>query len=301
MMLTNMLPNQGNGTFVLTAIAADSSGHEVILGKKTITCDNEHAVKPFGAIDTPGQGGDASGMNFVNFGWALTPQPNTIPTDGSTIKVWVDGVPLAGHPVYNQYRKDIATLFPGYNNSNGAVGYYYLDTTLYDNGIHTIAWSVKDDAGHSDGIGSRYFRILNTANKTNAQTSYKFNSVDVLNIAPSSAPVLLKRGYFHDSARQTLYPGKEGMIDIVIKEDERIELGLRNQGSSSTRYLGYISIGQELRSLPIGSFLDSSKGIFYWQPGPGYIGRYQLVFIEKDSKGKTNKKQANITITPKFK
>jgi hypothetical protein len=303
MMLTNMLPNQGNGTYVLTAIAADSSGHEVILDKKTITCDNEHAVKPFGAIDTPTQGGDASGTDFVNFGWALTPQPKTIPTDGSTIKVWIDGVPLAGHPVYNQYRKDIATLFPGYNNSDGAVGYYYLDTTLYANGVHTIAWSVKDDAGNSDGIGSRYFRILNVANKTNVQTSHKYNNVDAINIAPSSAPVFLKRGYYNDTAPQTLYPDKEGMIDIVIKEDERIEIGLREQGSGACRYFGYLDIGQEQWTLPlpIGSFLDSSRGIFYWQPGPGYIGMYQLVFIEKDPNGKTSKKQIRITITPKFK
>jgi len=301
MLLTNMLPNQGNGTFVLTAIAADSSGHEVILDKKTITCDNEDAVKPFGAIDTPGQGGDASGMDFVNFGWALTPQPKTIPTDGSTINVWVDGVPLEGHPVYNQYRKDIATLFSGYNNSNGAVGYYTLDTTLYANGVHTIAWSVMDDAGNSDGIGSRYFRILNKANKTNAQTSHKYNSMDVLNIDLSFDPVYLKRGYYEDSAHKTLYPDREGMIDIVIKEDERIEIRLRDQGTGSTMYFGYLSIGQELRRLPIGSFLDSWKGIFYWQPGPGYIGMYNLVFIEKNSKGKTIENQIRITITPKFK
>jgi hypothetical protein len=308
MMLTNKLPNKGKGTFVIIAVATDSSGNEVTLGSKTINCDNEHAVKPFGAIDTPSQGGDASGMDFVNFGWALTPQPNTIPTDGSTIKVWVDGVPLTGSPVYNKYREDIATLFPGYNNSDGAVGYYYLDTTLYANGIHTIAWSVQDDAGNSDGVGSRYFRILNVVNKTNAQTSHKYNSVDVLNMNPSSAPVFLKRGYDHDAEPQTLYPDKQGIIDIVIKEDERIEIGLRDQGlgvsgqgSGSTRYFGYLAIGQELRRRPIGSFLDSSKGIFYWQPGPGYLGKYRLVFIEKDSSDKTSKKQIRITITPKFK
>ena len=52
----------------------------------------------------------------MNFGWALTPQPATIPIDGSTISVYVDNVPV-GHPIYNQYRSDIATLFPGYANS----------------------------------------------------------------------------------------------------------------------------------------------------------------------------------------
>ena len=162
MMLTNFLPNQGNGTFIIHARAVDKEGNTTALGQKTIKCDNVHAVKPFGAIDTPAQGGTAAGKNFVNFGWALTPQPNTIPTDGSTIMVWVDGLPL-GHPVYNQYRVDIASLFPGYNNSNGAVGYYYLDTTKYENGVHTIAWSVIDDAGNTDGIGSRYFTIRDSA------------------------------------------------------------------------------------------------------------------------------------------
>jgi hypothetical protein len=125
--------------------------------------------------------------------------------------------------------------------------------------------------------------------------------VDVLNIAASLAPVSLKRGYFHDSAPQTLYPDKEGMIHIRIKEDERIEIGLRDQDSGSTRYFGYLPVGQEMRRLPIGSFLDSSNGIFYWQPGPGYIGMYELVFIERNPNGKTCKKLIGITITPEFK
>ena len=309
MMLTNKLPNNGNGTFVITAVAADSSGNAVTLGSKTITCDNEHAVRPFGAIDTPFRGGDASGMDFVNFGWVLTPQPNTIPTDGSTIKVWVDGVPLAGSPIYNQYREDIATLFPGYNNSDGAVGYYYLDTTLYANGIHTIAWSVQDDAGNSDGVGSRYFRILNVVNKTNALTYHKSNRTDVINPDTSSIPIYLKRGYSVNALPQALYPDKEGIINIVIKEDERIEIGLRDpykwsvdsrQWSGSYRSSGYLAIGQEHRMLPIGSFLDSLKGIFYWQPGPGYIGEYRFVFIEKNPNGKTSNKQIRVVIIPKF-
>ncbi|MCP5050315.1 MAG: hypothetical protein GY940_24320, partial [bacterium] len=111
MLLTNFLPNSGNGTFVLHAFATDVKGKTTNLGTKTIHCDNANAVKPFGAIDTPTQGGNASGTGFVNFGWVLTPQPNTIPIDGSTITVWVDGVAL-GNPVYNKYRSDIAALFP---------------------------------------------------------------------------------------------------------------------------------------------------------------------------------------------
>jgi uncharacterized protein (TIGR01370 family) len=166
MMLTNFLPNGGNGIFTLYAIAKDVSGHTVTLGTKTITCDNANAVKPFGAIDAPAQGGTVSGSNFINWGWVLTPQPNSIPADGSTINVIVDGVNI-GHPTYNVYRPDIATLFPGYANSNGAVGYFYLDTTQYEDGVHTIQWTVSNSMGTTEGIGSRYFVIRNNSQKTN--------------------------------------------------------------------------------------------------------------------------------------
>ena len=165
MMLTNFLPNSGNGTFVIHAIATDTVGKSNTLGSKTILCDNANAVKPFGTIDTPIQGGEATGSSFINWGWVLTPQPNSIPTDGSTIKVWVDGVSL-GNPTYNIYRSDIATLFPGYANSDGAIGYFYLDTTQYASGVHTIQWTATDSGGNSDGIGSRYFSIKHTLTVT---------------------------------------------------------------------------------------------------------------------------------------
>jgi hypothetical protein len=74
--------------------------------------------------------------------------------------VYVDGLPL-GHPTYNLYRDDIATLFPGYANSNGAVGLFALDTRTLANGLHSIAWSVTDDQGRTDGIGSRFFWVQN--------------------------------------------------------------------------------------------------------------------------------------------
>jgi hypothetical protein len=36
-----------------------------------------------------------------------------------------------------------------------------LDTTTLANGLHTISWGVTDSAGHSQGIGSRFFRVRN--------------------------------------------------------------------------------------------------------------------------------------------
>jgi hypothetical protein len=159
LVLTNMLPAGGNGTFRLIAYADDVDGHTTRLGTKTFTADNSSSVLPFGAIDTPGQGDTVSGT-IVNFGWALTGQPRQIPTDGSTIDVLIDNV-VVGHPTYNNFRSDVASLFPGYANTDGAVGYFSIDTTQYANGVHTIAWTVRDNAGNTSGVGSRYFTIGN--------------------------------------------------------------------------------------------------------------------------------------------
>jgi hypothetical protein len=60
-------------------------------------------------------------------------------------------------------------LFPGYANSSGAAGYFYLDTRAYKNGVHTIQWVATDDAGNTDGIGSRYFTIQNTGSDASEQ------------------------------------------------------------------------------------------------------------------------------------
>ncbi|MCP5108543.1 MAG: right-handed parallel beta-helix repeat-containing protein [bacterium] len=177
MMLTHFLPNGGNGTFTLHAVASDSGGNSVTLGIKTITCDNADSVKPFGAIDTPLPGGTVSGTNYRCQGWVLTPPPNRIPEDGSTISVLIDSQ-VVGQVTYNSYRSDIAQLFPGYVNSSGAHGYFDFDTTGYTNGLHTIAWLAEDDAGNSDGIGSRFFTIQNEEAPSDADYYVSTNGSD---------------------------------------------------------------------------------------------------------------------------
>ncbi len=350
LMLTNALPGQGNGNFTFYAKVTDKEGNTVTLGSKTIKCDNAHAVKPFGALDTPAQGGAASGSSYINFGWALTPLPNTIPTDGSTIMVWVDGVPL-GHPVYNVYRADIAALFPGYNNSNGAVGYYYLDTTQYENGVHTISWSVKDNAGNTDGIGSRYFTVQNLAGSSVQEledtggmgewenyklqnTKYKQITNHKLPTANKAAsfgqvlktpsaisplikdintgftnsyePLRLQKGYNTENVPAILYPDENGSYAMEIEELERIVLYLddhETQGDSGeykiSRYCqGFLIDGSQLRPLPIGSTLDALRGVFYWQPEPGFLGSYEFLFIEKTWTGERRKKHIIVRIAP---
>ncbi len=150
LILTNMLPNQGNGLFRIYAYAEDAEGARTLLGAKTIVATNASATVPFGAIDTPAQGATISGTGYLNFGWALTPQPKIIPTDGSTIHVMIDGVSI-GHPSYNHFRADVSGLFPGLANSGGPVGFKAIDTTALAEGQHTIAWIVYDSLGAAPG------------------------------------------------------------------------------------------------------------------------------------------------------
>jgi len=342
MLLTNFLPNQGNGLYKLHAFATDKEGQTTLLGSKTITCANAAATKPFGTIDTPAQGGSASGSTFVNFGWVLTPMPKTVPKNGSTIEVYVDSVKigkLSTLPnVYDQYRVDVATAFPGLNNSNGPVGAFYLDTTKYANGVHTIYWVATDDQGAADGIGSRYFNILNTGGAAPAANlghceplgvairleessralrgiSSAFATVEeTLSIPLSFSPLSVKRGFNRDAPPEMLNPDNYGTYHIDIKEVELLRISLNpdrapednppsspfRKGGEEGRYTGYLLVGGELRPLPIGSTLDPHTGTFSWLPGPGFSGRYDLVFVQRDRFGAPHRIPVAILIEPKF-
>jgi hypothetical protein len=309
MMLTNFFPNSGNGTFIIHAIATDLAGKSTTLGTKTIICDNANAVKPFGALDTPTQGGTASGSGFVNWGWVLTPQPNSIPIDGSTINVWVDGVNI-GNPIYNNFRSDIASLFPGYANSNGAIGFFNLDTTAYANGVHTIQWTARDSAGNSDGIGSRYFSIQNTGGASASSTAGAASSIrknpvtgiDALKDVPvdHSTPVSIRKGFVKDIEPVEIYPDNKGLLTIKIKELERVELDFSNSNPDFSQISGYMVVGDQLFPLPVGSTLAAGERKFYWQPGAGFIGEYRFVFIEKEQGMTKSRKDIIVKIVPKF-
>ncbi len=316
MLLTHFLPGGGNGSVTLWAVAQDLEGQTISLGSKTISCDNANAVNPFGAIDTPAQGGTATGTGYLNFGWALTPQPASIPVDGSTIIVWVDGVPL-GHPGYNNYREDIATLFPGYANSNGAVGVYTLDTSGYANGIHTIAWSVSDSAGHADGIGSRYFDIFNgTGASSSAEAAAAFAAGQDRGYAENiQLPVFSRVGWDGQIPLKTVLPESDGRFVVRIRETERVEIHLnpeaqpfdavgparktnaKSAGRRSAAFHGFMDAGTEARPLPLGSFLDPNTGTFSWTPGPGFIGDYRLVFLDAV---RGLKRTVTVRIVPKY-
>ncbi len=266
MLLTNFLPNSaggpglGNGTYRLHAIATNTFGTQTDLGVRTITVDNGHAKKPFGTIDTPSQGGSISGSSYVNFGWALTQNPYCIPTDGSTMTVMIDGLPQ-GHPTYNQGRSDIATLFPGLCNSNGGVGFFYIDTTQLANGLHGISWVAYDNQGRGDGIGSRYFSVVNSG----AGVASPAKSVVDSNAAQR---ISLTKGFDLNQPAQHLRPNSQGVYLIELEELDRIQL-------QAGAIAGHLLVGGQIGPLPVGSTLKD--GTLYWQLGPGFLGTYDML------------------------
>ncbi|MCX6546028.1 MAG: FG-GAP-like repeat-containing protein [Acidobacteria bacterium] len=338
------LEGQGNGPYTLYAYAFDVDGHSASLGTKTIAVDNAHASKPFGSIDTPGYGETRSGT-FVNFGWALTPAGDaSCRIDNGHVFVTVDSLPAA-LVSYGDARADIAASFPGFLNSANASGAYYVNTTTLTNGRHQIGWLVYDNCGRGDGIGSRFFNVLNggarptgdagaAADAPGLQTRPTLGP-DASGLAALSAgegksrPTLqADPGRGVDPAELTLRPlaGQEpgdprraaraasdqslaGRRDagsvapaaggtvavrhlggdwqdvpadadggrlIDVMQGGRIEVRLPPAAGGA--YTGHLAVNAERRSLPVGSSLDMTAGIFYWQPDPAFFGAFDLVF-----------------------
>ncbi len=264
-------------------------------------------MKPFGTIDTPAQGGTVSGSAYVVFGWALSPRAS-IPTNGSTITVYIDGV-ARGNPVYNNNRSDIATLFPGLANSNGAIGYFILNTTTLANGTHTISWTVTDNQNNTEGIGSRFFTVQNGSGALTkavqgsavAGASVMGETIELVSeVPPDYSVAQVTKPASDDQTPEMVFPEWSGEIRVRTVETEQVEVRLGSQfDDGEATYEGYVVMGGRMRPLPIGSSLNTSTGTFTWQPGPGFIGRYQFVFLRTGSNGIKTRIPVSVRISTK--
>jgi hypothetical protein len=327
LMLTNFLPNLGNGTFTLRAYAFNAEGLTTLLGVKTITCDNNDSFAPFGAIDTPGQGAVTSGV-VTNFGWVLAQSPNFAdPLHGGTVNVFVDGINV-GSPGGWTTRSDLQMLFvpaskyPGVNNALGVFG---LDTTTLANGLHSIAWSVTGSpGGGTSGIGSRFITVSNGAQLVNSaaatassQAAIVIASRSTLDIPraaasriasgqmltseiaaapPDLSAVRGRRGFDLDLPLRTYTPSS-GAIDVQAEELDRIELHLSS--TAQHHYTGYLQTPEGTRPLPVGSSLDASTGTFTWMPGVGFYGTYHLTFVRWSGDDAVARQDVRITLSAK--
>jgi hypothetical protein len=277
-MLTNFLPTQGNGTFRIYAIAEDGVGQSTVLGSKTITCTNSTATLPFGAIDTPGQGEVVTGTSYANFGWVLgAPGRRADPPGGGTVNVLIDGNNV-GQPAGWTSRADLTALFTGYEGLSTALGVFGFNPSAYSNGLHTIAWIVTDNMGGTQGVGSRYFSVASSveaAGVADAVSNVLHSAGEVAAMPLDRGPLEGRRGFDPGAPYRSYTPGPDGRIVAHGEEMDRFEFRL-----GDGELAGYLRAGADLGPLPIGSYLDRDTGLFTWQPGPGFINTYDLLFVQ---------------------
>jgi hypothetical protein len=258
------------------------------------------------------------------FTWALTPDSNTIPDagdillplDGSTMFMFVDAVPVAavnynncrgsvgtppppgvfcnddvanifGNPVPQPpltTRTSNPTRFRNLDEGRGAIGANSIDTTLLANGVHTVQWSVTDSNGRVEGIGSRFFTVLNGGSITTS-SSLDADSVRVHGdasqlsaYAPSTGVVWSRTGFDLGGSYENLAANARGVRAVRLPQSGRLELSLGGVVDAA-----YLVANDELRDLPFGTSLDRTTGHFAWTPPVGYIGTYRLAFLRSGS------------------
>jgi N-acetylneuraminic acid mutarotase len=306
LLLTNFLPNQGNGTVTLNAYADDVDGHSTKLGSRTVTCANAAATTPFGAIDTPGQGDTVSGV-VNNFGWVLSPGARRAdPPSGGAVTAFIDGLPV-GVPSGWASRTDLVALFPSaqYSGVGSALGVFTFDSMALANGVHTIAWSVTDNTGGAAGVGSRYFTVSNGGlmlgpSQNSVETTRSPTVIDSratlempraaalrldspqslaaeVDAVTADAVTLHGRRGFDLASPLRDYAVERGGATVQAEELDRVELHL--SGTGGHRYTGYLRTPDGVAPLPVGSTLDAATGAFVWMPGPGFVGPYDLAFV----------------------
>ena len=174
--------------------------------------------------------------------------------------------------------------------------------------MHTIAWAVADNGGRAEGIGSRYFTVLNgsvfstvtleastsieemsgrgaeTRVSAGVGASTGLDAATVATVPVSTVPVYRRDGYSQNAPLDLTPADDRGVVRATADAVGRLTLTLSSPvKDDSGGYEGYMVAGGKLQALPAGSFLDKRSGDFYWQPGVGFNGMYQLVFIRTEN------------------
>ena len=82
----------------------------------------------------------------------------------------------------------------------------------------------------------------------------------------------LTRGY--NGGAELVERGEDGAYTIEVKLGERIEVRTPREFGTAAQ----IAPDDRVRALPIGSSWDEASNTFYWQPAPGFLGPFRLVF-----------------------
>ena len=143
----------GPHTVEIRAVTIDGVVHGV--GRRTININNTINQAPFGFTDIP----DGSGVYNVSgafpiSGWAAD-------TDGiARIEVLVDNG-IAQGAVFGDPRPDVGESFPDFPGAKFSGWIANLDSTRFENGIHTLTIRAIDKNGLENTIGHRTVQIIN--------------------------------------------------------------------------------------------------------------------------------------------
>ena len=181
------------------------------------------------------------------------------------------------------------TVYRNLDAGRGPIGLYVLDTTPLTNGVYQLQWSVLDNLGRAEGIGSRFITVLNSGGDQLARQSEEARAAQVFELRNAQARTIgdavalrgLSRrtegvrgrlGFDLRSPYSTLAADENGVFRASVELQDRIELDLGGPIDS-----GYLVANGALRPLPAGSTLADGK--FHWSGVPGYLGDYDLVFV----------------------
>ena len=91
-------------------------------------------------------------------------------------------------------------------------------------------------------------------------------------VIASSRDITVSHGY--GQLPEILNADRAGARTVAVMQGERIEIRLPRGFESAYQLVADGKHGD----LPIGSTWDAASGILYWQPAPGFLGRYRFVF-----------------------
>jgi len=277
MVLTNMLPHipsgaavGGQGTFLLSAYAIDTAGQAAVIGRSSVTVDNDNSQLPFGAIDAPVSGGLLTGSQ-VFLGWGIGARNRCL----TSFRMYVDGVEITTSNGLNMalrtHRPDVDPLFPSSCPAQQKGLGFYLTGLAIPNGRHTVSFEATDDLGNVGSFGSRFFDVLAPV-AADTMIAAAVTSEATVSARSQTRTVRVRVGG-PDAPVTTVSRGDDGTFTTRLVPGERlwVELGTRVLSASHL-------VNGESKSLPGGSSLNTLAGTFAWEPPIGYYGPFVLVF-----------------------
>ena len=319
LLLTNFLPNGGNGTFRLHAYAEDVDGHTTLLGSKTITVANSSATLPFGAIDTPAQGETIGGTSYNNFGWVLAPNgPRRRPVVrirrvAGAVTVYIDGAPV-GSPSGMDEPRRLERAVPvvcGYRHGGGCVHVQSFGAErrrphhrVARHRQHRRCGGYREPLFHRQRRRERCDhsgRHLERHHCRDARERVVTTAIraEVAGAPLAEEPVAGRRGFDLTAPFRPLAADADGRAVIHGEELDRFELKLGPSHHEGRALAGYLRAGEALTALPVGSSLDDATGTFTWQPGVGFVGAYDLVFVRSENGRAVARQEVRFTLHPK--